>query len=198
MNKESHIMIGKILCERLRHDYGICLNKEAFLLGNVLPDFGINFLIKPHLFRNYRHQIKKRIQRLLNAQHSSAMIGKSCSVQLGVICHYYADFFCYVHNGGYSGDVASHVKYEKELCRYLSGMLPFSKEMTSVLFIPDEIDADTIFERLLSTYAAYLDAEPSPHNDVTVSIEACMEALVLITSISEQANDYSGAAVLKA
>ncbi len=94
MNKASHIFLGKLLCERLKDQYGIFLNSESFLLGNILPDLSPKLLIKQHYLRNYRLYLIKKIQNILDDKQTSAVFGKRYSRNLGIICHYYADFFC--------------------------------------------------------------------------------------------------------
>ena len=51
MNKPSHMMIGRLLCRRLREQYGIFLDEGAFLIGSVLPDLSVSFLLRPHFKR---------------------------------------------------------------------------------------------------------------------------------------------------
>lgn len=200
MNKESHMQIGTILCGLLKNNHGIYLEEKAFLFGNVLPDYGVKFLIKPHLLKNYRYQLKKRIQNLLRMQKPTAIIGKSCASQLGIICHYYADFFCHVHNGGYSGDVAAHVKYEKALCRHLAGINRAALETAPVHIPYSDIGAEDVLNRFLSAHEAYLKAPASFENDITHTIQTCHEALVLIVHAmtENQPGDYSAAIPMKA
>lgn len=191
-NKASHIVLGRIIYQRLEHEFDVQLDKECFLLGNILPDIIGSYLVKPHLFKNYHSRIKKRIQKLLNEKKTSAYCGKSFSRKLGVICHYYADFFCHPHNEKYTGDFISHVRYEKELFQYLSRGSFISGEVSYVRLIPEEVNTDFIFGRLSALYDAYIGNKPSFYNDIVFSLKACTEALVFLTSTddAEQMSEY--------
>ena len=182
MNKASHIFLGKLLCERLKDNYGIFLNTGSFLLGNILPDFSPKFLVKPHYLKNYRLYLINKIQNILDDKQTSAVFGKRYSRDLGIICHYYADFFCFPHSPIYTGDLVGHVKYENDLFQYLTGASFQIKEAGSIDCPSGEISADTIFERFTACQNDYIKNQPSFDIDATQSVRACTEALVLIVS----------------
>lgn len=184
MNKSSHVLIGRILCTHLKDQYGIVLDTESFLFGCVLPDISCKFLIKPHLLKNYQKQTLKRIQRLLEIRQGSVFFGKKYSRRLGIICHYYADFFCYPHNSKYTGDIISHVNYEKMLYQVLKNGSYIKKQRDHVRHPSGEVDADMIFGYFKEQHDYYERCKPSYDTDITQCILACTEALVLITSTS--------------
>ena len=192
MNKASHVILGNFLCERLKYEYGIHLNKENFLLGNILPDISAKFLIKPHILKNYHMQIKRLIQNMLDEEQTSVFSGKRFSRNLGIICHYYADFFCYPHNSKYTGDIASHFKYERDLFLFLAGGFLKNDEASDVHYPTQEATAEIIFERFKSLHDTYIENMPSFYNDISYSLTACTEALILIisTALIEQMNEY--------
>jgi len=192
MNKATHVLLGKHLYAYLRDVFGVYLDRESFLLGNVLPDLYLTFLIKPHLFKNYSPCIKSVIQNLLNIKQSSALFGKSYSKQLGIICHYFADFFCYPHRQDYSGDLVAHGNYEKDLYRYLQCDACISPEQLMSSEWQADANERILFSSLSKLQESYLQQDPSFEIDITYSIKACSEALIRITSASliEQTDEY--------
>jgi hypothetical protein len=124
MNKPTHILIGKYLYGVMKDQYGIVLDRTGFLFGNVLPDLRPSFLTRPHFPEYNISYVKKEIRNLLSKKQKSAYFGRTYSRRLGVICHYYADFFCFAHNRYFTGDIVSHVKYEKDFHRFLLERYP--------------------------------------------------------------------------
>jgi len=192
MNKASHVLVGNLLCERLKHEFGVYLNKQSFLLGNILPDINGTFLIKPHLLKNYQLFTKRLIQNTLDEKQTSVFCGKKFSRNLGIICHYYADFFCYPHRPDYTGDIVSHVNYEKDLYRYLQSKTFIGYEQKLISEFQIRADERMLFSSLSALQESYLLKDQSFENDITFCITACLTMLILITktSLLEQTDGY--------
>lgn len=47
------------------------------------------------------------------------LVGKKASKKIGILCHYYADFFCWAHNPYFEEGLRGHVRYEDGLLRYM-------------------------------------------------------------------------------
>lgn len=181
MNKASHILIGRLLCRRLSGKYGIFLDKGSFLIGSILPDIGFSFLLRPHFLQYSQHHILKKIDDILSHEKQrSAYFGRSISLDLGVLCHYYADFLCYAHSGAYPGDIAGHVRYEKALHRFLASEFSDISEGLRLSCPPEEMTADAVFDHFMARHEEYVRKTPSFMNDITQSIGACTEALLLL------------------
>jgi hypothetical protein len=182
MTKPSHVLLGRLLCRRLSEEYGIMLDTEGFLLGNILPDIRISFLTRPHFLKNHRKSTVRRIGRILMYdRQTSAYFGRSYSMELGILCHYYADFLCFAHSGAYTGDLLDHVQYERDLHQYLEVRPPDAAD-AYVSEPSGEMTAGEIFEQFLDLHESYARMAPSFENDISQSLKACTEALVLLTS----------------
>ena len=183
MNKSSHVLIGRLLCRRLCEEYGVFLDTEGFLIGSILPDIRVSFLTRPHFLKNHRESMVRRIDSILMYdRQSSAYFGRGFSTELGMLCHYYADFLCFAHSGAYRGGILDHMQYEKDLHRYLAGRPFDAAGVAYVPMPPEEMTAADIFGRFLELHGSYAHTEPSFENDVAQSLKACTEALVLLTS----------------
>ena len=116
----------------------------------------------------------------MNDKHAAADFGKTYTRRLGVICHYYADYFCYAHQKNYTGDLAAHVLHEKNLRQYIIGH--------SGAIVPDcrilneqGVNLDDRFEQMQREYQL---CAPSLDRDVYFSLRMCLEAIVLIARAS--------------
>jgi hypothetical protein len=181
MNKPTHIMLGEVLLIRLQNSLDITLDKDAFLFGSVCPDYSVSFLTKPHLLKNYGNDVQNKLRRLLERTPDTGHIGRSRSRQLGMICHYYEDFFCTPHNRPLPGGVAGHLNYERALWHYIQAHIHdcFDNESEMTDTGRQIINSDDIFGRFESLYTAYLNVQPSYEADIKFSIQACSEMLSL-------------------
>lgn len=180
MNTLSHVLMGRFLHDYVRKKHGIALNKESFVWGNVLPDYRISFIQRPHFIANSLNYVQRKISRLLKQQRSACR-GKTHSKELGILCHYYADFFCFAHTPDFGGNLYQHVRYEDKLYQYF---LKHYEEFKIMQFIhPGDIsrDADFIGARFSQLQSSYLQARPSFDNDLIYSILACTELIVILT-----------------
>ncbi|MBW7573506.1 zinc dependent phospholipase C family protein [Caproiciproducens faecalis] len=116
MNSMNHILIGTIVYEYLNEKYGIVLNKSRFLTGNTCPDHGISFL-RPHKMRYCDKMVRRKMERFCRKDYQ--IIGAKASKKLGILCHYYSDFFCCAHSPQFSGNIKEHVRYENELLQFM-------------------------------------------------------------------------------
>lgn len=189
MDKSSHLRLAGLLYAYTKENLGINLQIGSFIWGNLLPDYDLFFFMRPHFpQKNISHRyIRKRIQALIGSKQEPASIGKKYSRQLGIICHYYADFFCFAHNENFSGGLTKHMKYEQELDQYFqenyfyinqTGRTDAPPEATS------EINSNNVHREFDQLYRRYLQSPPSYYHDLSYCILACLQAITLITAAS--------------
>lgn len=179
MNKPSHILIGKYLCQYVNDHYKILLEPKSYVLGNVLPDYYLSFLIRPHCVK-YQAAHVQNIIRLLLTQRSNRYSDKKYSRFLGILCHFYADFFCYAHNDNFTGGISEHIAYENNLHRYLVENL---EQLNSIRFItqPSPVTGvESIYRKFETLHSDYLSSHASFGNDLTYSLTACIDLIVSI------------------
>lgn len=199
MNKPTHTLFARLLYKQLKDEYGIYLNKESFLFGNILPDLCITFWTRPHFYENNAAYIKGKINKILHEKQKSAFIGKRCSRNLGVLCHYYADFFCFTHNIHFAGDIKDHLKYERDLYHYLYDNFTVKNRIRFTVDERDDTDMNGVFSRFNHQLQDYLNSVPSYETDTYFSLQSCMEALVLIANsiVAEVSDDMDKQATLQ-
>ena len=86
----THLMISKLLYQHFSNEFE--LNKRAFAYGNIKPDL-------PSSLRNH-HTLENCL--FTTCEYSSQLMNEPVSLihfstQMGEICHYICDFFCYYH-----------------------------------------------------------------------------------------------------
>jgi hypothetical protein len=119
MNSFSHSLIGKILLRQLDDRYDVQLDRRAFLYGCVMPDFRKTYKTLPHEPRFWDGYLKGEISALARQQRETRQFDRSGSKRLGILCHFYADFFCLAHTDGFNGSTYEHIRYEWDLDRFL-------------------------------------------------------------------------------
>jgi hypothetical protein len=85
MNSPSHFLIGSFLYKFLKEEYGIVLEEESFLRGNVLPDYSPLAVMHPHFCGSSRYIQRGRKSWQTGA--ALATVGKSIQT-IGDLCHY--------------------------------------------------------------------------------------------------------------
>jgi len=108
---KTHYLIGKMA---VNEDLALSsFQKLLFHIGTILPDLSFSQFIHPHFYKNSSKYIFKKLEKLTNSSLPYIML------EYGKIAHYCSDFCCSVHFNGITGNVYEHIKYEKELAKYI-------------------------------------------------------------------------------
>ncbi len=178
MNTFSHILIGRLLSDYVRDEFGIRLNRGRFIFGNISPDFGISMVTRPHYIKSSFGYIKKQIVSLAANPAESEQYGKKYSELLGTICHYCSDFFCHVHSINSHENLAGHIRYEKLLHRYFVHNLDAIRsamDMPQSEALSDFCDLPVLIE---SYQSVYLKRGPDPKMDILFALRVCVMIIV--------------------
>ena len=170
--------MGRFLYQYAERHYKIRLEPKSYILGNILPDYCPSFLIRPHSLKNHAKHVQKII-RLLLSRHSSAYNDKKYSRLLGILCHFYADFFCHAHRDDFTGSLSEHIAYENKLNRYFIENL---EQFGSLRFITQPVPvagAEGIYRQFETLHAGYLRSHSSFGNDLLYAMIACIDLIVL-------------------
>jgi hypothetical protein len=184
MNTLSHVLLGRLLHQYIKDMTGIQLDKGSFILGNALPDFTSFYLSKPHYLDSWIDYLQDEISTLTAGCLADNKAGRDESKRLGVICHFFADFFCYAHTQKFTGGTLMHMRYEWRLYRHTRRFVPVNTEQTQWHKCMAE-SAEAIYSNFKKLQAAYHEAKPSFHNDLCFSFQACAEVIMLILKASE-------------
>ncbi len=165
MNAFTHKHIALKIYNQYEYLFPEYLNKRSFIYGNIIPDLSIELRMKSHKMKDSLEFIVERINKLTNTPYTSI---KQFSIELGIINHFLADFFCTVHFHKLTKDLNDfiyHLHYEKELAKQFKIM----KDNISVYILEDElnhISVDNLSEIILDFANSYSKNTPCIENDI--------------------------------
>jgi hypothetical protein len=90
-------------------------SKFMFNFGLVIVDQSWHVKTHPHYMQKSLKYVIEKIEELLLVKRFNAYY----SMQLGIVVHYLCDFCCNAHISGSVGNIPYHLKYERDLQRYL-------------------------------------------------------------------------------
>lgn len=177
MNSPNHILIGTIVYEYIKGKYGIVLDKSSFLKGNTCPDHGISFL-RPHRIKYCNRMVRKKTLKLCRSDWG--IINEKTSKKIGILCHYYSDFFCYAHSPRFPGSIRDHIRYEDEMLQYMNKNFSIFQRID---FIPNQNQQEDAFE-INNRMRSLIQEKTSMNGDygmeLVCAIQACAELVLAI------------------
>lgn len=90
-------------------------SKFMFNFGLVMVDQSWHVKTHPHYRQKSFSYVLEKIEKLISVKRFNAY----SSMQLGIVVHYLCDFCCNAHISGSVGNIPYHLKYERDLQRYL-------------------------------------------------------------------------------
>lgn len=180
MNTFSHILIGGFLHKYFLELHGIDLNYSSFIGGNLLPDFKPAYKRLPHELNSWEPFLKNEINKLSGCKQDKTRLSKNVSRRLGVICHFYADFFCYPHTEAFDGGTYQHVKYEWELDRFTRKYYPALYWTDFGSRIPLNRRAENLYNEFSKLHKEYIMQDQAFENDIVYTLRACIDTLSMI------------------
>lgn len=116
MDSVSHTRVANLLLAYVKDTCGVTFDENAFRYGNLKPDLTGTYLTKRHYPSIMFDEVMGKIRRFLDTYTIEQHNGRDLSVDLGEICHYLTDFFCYPHNDDiYDHNLLAHYIYEKRI-----------------------------------------------------------------------------------
>ena len=180
MNLFSHITMGRYLYTYFTENLGVELDKRSFVAWNFLPDLAPSLLKLRHFKKDIYDLVMERAEHL--AENGDRMTVEEYSKQLGVLCHFMSDFFCYAHSEHFDGSKVGHLKYEVKMQFYgyrRRGMLH------AVDLIANAAETDhslALYEQINELHDQYSQLSPSYGVDFVFSLTACVELLMGMTA----------------
>jgi len=185
MNTLSHVTLGEYILDFLTSQYGLELHRSSFLMGNILPDCQLSFMTRPHQAEYWQEYLHSLVEKLLQEKADGRRFSRLYSLRLGVLCHFYTDFFCYTHNAAFSGTSREHLRYEWDIHRRLQkGVLLVPSDPLDVArcrnTTPEIVSA--VFQKLHREYTENIG--PSEGRDIRYTLRACVDAVSRIALCS--------------
>jgi len=179
MRKKSHILLARFLLKNMNED-SLSEQKKAFYWGSILPDLKPSFLTRRHTIEDTFDILIKEIKRITVNYDVSKGIGKYFARHLGIITHYLADYCTLPHNSIYTGSMADHVFYEKEMKFRLKEYVEL-EELISMDVTGHKLNSlEDIIEFIEKTHEEYLSALRAVKEDIRYIIEICTKVVQAI------------------
>lgn len=176
MNIFTHLGMAIKLKYFIESNCQIKLRTISFLMGSIKPDISSQYKNIPHCKNGSEDFIQKEIQSLfLTKIYKSEKCTRVFSERLGVLTHYFSDFFCYVHLDSYKGNMLEHYIYEMQQSVYYLK----NPKTTSPCCYKEDIrsshDTSSLCSYIDELYTEYLTVcnKLCHYFDIAFSIKAC-------------------------
>ena len=115
MKVKTHVKLAELSLIKNINAVPKGFSKFMFNFGLVMVDQSWLITTHPHYMQKSLGYINEKIEELLSIKKFNAYY----SMQLGIVVHYLCDFCCNSHISGSIGNISYHLKYERELQKYL-------------------------------------------------------------------------------
>ena len=174
MNKKCHwSLAGYLMGNGSWRLYGLALK-----FGSIMPDILVHTYWTGHKYDT----TAVRVERKLTALEQSGTWNLVNCFRLGYNLHFLEDYFTYPHNSHFDGGFIAHCWYEHKLSKAMGEYL---RQAQAAVALP--ASGDSIRTVLKRCHAEYMQAAPSPENDVAYIVSAAQSvAQELFAAFSRQ------------
>lgn len=177
----THLFIAKVLYQNISNE--IELDRHAFLYGNIKPDLPSSVRVH-HTLENCLYKVCDYSNQLMEPELPS----EDLSVQLGEICHYVSDFFCYYHlNEDLHNQNLRHLFYEIKLHLYIWWIKSRKKFEFSPL---KKEPSENISSIILDMRKLYFTTPKSLKRDIEFALSASMWICESIIYYRKYSSDF--------
>jgi len=186
MKSTSHFAVAHLIYAALQKR-GIYLNRTAFVYGNIAPDQTPAMWVAPHFGKVCSRATSEILTELSTIPiTSTGRVGAEYSKQLGYMCHFLCDYFCFAHNLDFSGGIKQHAAYENELDAFLRLNCLNLLDVDGNESVQSFTSSKYLIARTEEAKKEYLEIGHSLKNDLTYSYDACVSSIVNIVAISKK------------
>lgn len=190
---QSHKVMADWIYRFVEEHTDLSLNLLRFRAGNMSPDLP---LYHSHL-KHYKHQnfeyILDMVKKLSDTNPLSNVGAlKNYSYQLGIICHYLCDYFCYPHhNRRYFYDkLGEHMKYENDLHKVIKKFKKsdyLSQYYFKEIMIQNKGIPFDLFSMIEEFHKDYMRETPSFYVDATyaISVTSIIASIIVLASVGK-------------
>ena len=186
MKSTSHFAMAHLIYASLQKR-NIYLNRIAFVYGNIAPDYTPSLLVPTHFSKTCSRMTEKILNDLSQTPIcSNGRVGAEYSKQLGLLCHFLCDSFCFAHNDDFTSNIKQHVAYENELDAYLRHNCLKLLDLEARNSIKLVNNCNYLINEIEELKSDYLGSGYTLQNDLTFAFEACISAISNIVTISKR------------
>ena len=177
---QTHRLISKVICSAVQKELQVKLDVKGFKHGSIKPDINRTLRSIPHYKKETQqfvyHKIHDMQSRLIPKAKKEL---RHFSIELGVIIHYIADYFCMAHNHSKFDNMLPHFFYEYALDRKIRKI-----DLNQICMAAIDNIAQTMKKPDFSI-EAYIEKEHAKYlehaHKIAFDITACMKACTAVT-----------------
>ena len=193
MKSASHHAMGHLLYEALT-EQGIQLDRELFVVGNLLPDYLPELILNPHFTLKCQREIHIFTEALAGQPVTRGeQLPPEYALRLGILCHYLTDYFTFAHTPEFRLGLKQHGAYEQQLNDYFREHYTQEEStLHGIRFESTESARDVVKEvyRLKRDYRA---EGCTLSRDVRYAFTACLGAMTQLIAVSEAREEHARA-----
>lgn len=193
MKSASHHAMGHLLYEALTSQ-GIQLDRELFVVGNLLPDYLPELILNPHFTLKCQREIHIFTEALAGQPITRGeQLPLEYALRLGILCHYLTDYFTFAHTPEFRLGLKQHGAYEQQLNDYFRAH--YTKEESTLLGVSFE-SAESARDVVKEVYRLKRDYRAEGctlSRDVRYAFSACLGAMTQLIAVSEAREEHARA-----
>lgn len=189
MKSASHHAMGHLLYEALTNE-GYQLDRELFVLGNLLPDYLPEMVLTPHFTLKCQREIHIFTEALAGQPvQKGEPLPPEYALRLGILCHYLTDYFTYAHTPEFRLGLKEHAAYELRLDEYFRDHYTIEQSLRS-LTAPASETARDVVKDIYRNKRDYRASERTLETDVQFAFSVCLSSMKQLLAVSEAREEH--------
>lgn len=193
MKSASHHAMGHLLYEALTAQ-GVKLDRELFVLGNMLPDYLPELILNPHFTLKCQREIHIFTEALAGQPVTRGEhLPPEFALRLGILCHYLTDYFTFAHTPGFGLGLKEHGAYELRLNDYFRTHYTQEESMLQSFDFGSCENARDVVREIYRLKRDYCAEGCTLSRDVKHAFSACLGSMRELIAISEEREEHARA-----
>ena len=193
MKSASHHAMGHLLYEALTAQE-IQLDRELFVLGNLLPDYLPELILNPHFTLKCQREIHIFTEALSGQPvERGEQLPPEYALRLGILCHYLTDYFTFAHTPEFRLGLKQHSAYEQRLNDYFRNHYTAEESTLPVHEYSVCASARDVVKEVYRMKRDYRAQGCTLSRDVQYAFSACLGAMTQLIMLSEEREEHARA-----
>jgi len=193
MKSASHHAMGHLLYEALTAQ-GVKLDRELFVLGNMLPDYLPELILNPHFTQKCQREIHIFTEALAGQPVTRGeQLPPEYTLRLGILCHYLTDYFTFAHTPEFSLGLKEHGTYELRLNDYFRTHYTQEESTLQSFHFGSCKNARDVVREIYRLKRDYCAEGCTLSRDVKHAFSACLGSMRELVAISEEREEHARA-----
>lgn len=193
MKSASHHAMGHLLYEALSAK-GVKLDRELFVLGNILPDYLPELILNPHFTLKCQREIHIFTEAIAGQPVTQGeQLPPEYALRLGILCHYLTDYFTFAHTPEFRIGLKEHRAYEQRLDNYFRAHYTQEESTLHSLVFGSCENARDVVKEVYRMKRDYRAEGCTLARDVRHAFSACLGAMTQLIAVSEAREEHARA-----